>query len=100
MVESKESMQENSSEDNCQEELKEPCEESKAVKKIVGKKQFSINITHARHELPLLNEIISENKWRKVENRDAKADMVWQFPLHETDSKFYELYRFKFNDKN
>ena len=62
-------------------------EETKAVSKKSTKKPFSINVIHARHELPLLNEIIAQNKWRKVEHRDHKADMIWQFPLHESESK-------------
>ena len=41
-------------------------------------KQFSINTTCARSDLALLDEIIEDNKWQKVEGRSAKADMYWQ----------------------
>ena len=40
----------------------------------------------------MLNAILEDNKWKKVEGREAKADMIWQFPLHESESKItYEL---------
>ena len=50
------------------------------------KKQFTFNVTNARHELPLLNELCELYGWHKVELKEAKADMIWQFPQHETEN--------------
>ena len=54
-------------------------------------KQFSINTCNARHELDLLKAICEQNKWQNVEQKNAKADMFWQFSLYEQESKSYPL---------
>ena len=48
---------------------------------------MSINTTAARSDLALLHALIEMNSWREMHLREAKADVIWQFPQHETESK-------------
>ena len=48
---------------------------------------MSINTTAARSDLSLLQALIEMHGWRQVELREQKADVIWQFPQHETESK-------------
>ena len=78
-------------EEETKDEQDEQDEETSVVKKVkkkklIKRKKFSINITNARHELPLLHELCDLYKWGKVELKEAKADMIWQFPAHETEN--------------
>lgn len=47
---------------------------------------MSINTTAARSDLALLHALIEMNQWRDVHLREAKADLIWQFPGHETEN--------------
>jgi hypothetical protein len=50
-------------------------------------KKFLINTTNARHELALLQAIIeSEKNYHEVHIKDAKANLIWQFPLHQQEN--------------
>ena len=49
--------------------------------------KMSINTTAARSDLALLHALIEMNSWREMHLREAKADVIWQFPQHETESK-------------
>jgi len=52
--------------------------------KIINKKKqtFKINVANARHELPLLKEIMGKHKFEEVSQKNKKADMAWQWPMN------------------
>ena len=60
--------------------------ESTAITKPTKASKFAINICNARHELPLLQAIIDRDGYQTVHIKDAKANMHWQFPLHEKEN--------------
>ena len=50
------------------------------------KNTFSINTSMCRHELPLLQELLSAHNWREVYLKDKNADLIWLFPLHKEEN--------------
>ena len=79
------------------EEIKEEEEEKKTGEQKKRKRgaaqayRMSLNTTAARSDLALLQALIQMNSWREVHLREAKADVIWQFPGHETESKLGNL---------
>jgi hypothetical protein len=47
---------------------------------MVSKSEFKVNVCNARHELALLQDIISTNHYQEVYIKDKQADLIWLFP--------------------
>ena len=56
-------------------------------RKLVKRQPMTVNTTAARSDLALLQALIEKYGWKEFHIRETKADVIWQFPGHETESK-------------